>query len=304
MQTLVIGYGSIGARHARLLDAQGHDVICVTGNPECPFPVFNTIAKALERTAPSFAIISNATTDHFSSLETLIQAKFPGRILVEKPLFEKLQTLSGTESHDISVAYNLRFHSLVKRVAELLEGQPILSAQFHVGQYLPDWRPDTDYSSSYSASRSRGGGVLRDLSHELDLALWLLGAWRRVVAIGGKFSSLDIDSDDTFSVLMETTRCPAVTINLDYLNRTVRRGFDINTEGMSLRGDLVSGILEINGEQEQFKLNPDSTYLEQLQAFTCGENQNQCSFEQGLRIVELIEAIETSVNQHSWIKAT
>ena len=44
-----------------------------------------------------------------------------------------------------------------------------------MGQYLPDWRTNADYSKSYSASFEMGGGVLFDLIHEIDLAVNLMG---------------------------------------------------------------------------------------------------------------------------------
>ena len=38
--------------------------------------------------------------------------------------------------------------------------------------YLPKWRK-RDYRTSYSSSKSQGGGVLLDLSHELDYLTWI-----------------------------------------------------------------------------------------------------------------------------------
>ena len=44
-----------------------------------------------------------------------------------------------------------------------------------VGQYLPDWRPGTDYKSGVSAQKDLGGGALLELSHELDYLQWFFG---------------------------------------------------------------------------------------------------------------------------------
>ena len=38
-------------------------------------------------------------------------------------------------------------------------GRP-LTLRAEVGQYLPDWRPGTDYRTGVSASRDQGGGAL------------------------------------------------------------------------------------------------------------------------------------------------
>lgn len=303
MRVLIVGYGSIGARHARLLSEQGHDVHAVTANPECKLPSYPSLAEAIERFAPQAVVVSNATGDHFSTLNTLSTLDYLGNILIEKPLFERYRSFSSKNTSPIHVAYNMRYHPIIKRTKELLNDKDIYSAQFHVGQYLPDWRPGTDYRQSYSADRTRGGGVLRDLSHELDTALWLLGPWKRATALGGQFSQLEIDSDDVFTVLMETERCPAATVHMDYLNRQVRRGFDINAEGISLRADFVKSTLEINGQPESFTMERDTMYADQIKAFTEKNFDAQCSLEEGLAVLQLIDALETSVRERSWMEA-
>jgi predicted dehydrogenase len=300
MHALIIGYGSIGARHAQLLDSMGHKVMCVTRNTDCPYPVFASIDAALKENTPWLAIVSTATVEHAANLQALLDADFSGRILVEKPLFETIHELNPAPGDNVFVAYNLRFHPIVTRTRELLAGLNILNAQFHVGQYLPDWRPGTDYAASYSASRAKGGGVLRDLSHELDLAQFLLGCWQRATAIGGYFSDLDIDSDDQFSVLMQTRHCPAVSLHMDYLSHTTRRGFDITCAGLSLHADLIAGTLMVNGVVEDYPTHRNTTYKRQLEALV-NDDPTPCSYEQGLAVVALIEAIEESADKGIWV---
>ncbi|MBU4378109.1 MAG: Gfo/Idh/MocA family oxidoreductase [Proteobacteria bacterium] len=303
MRSLIIGYGSIGARHARLLAEMGHEVRCVTRNPQCPFPVFTDLADALDGNMPGLTVISTPTADHHDTLRALLAHGFSGRILVEKPLFDHVPATLPPATGHIFAAYNLRLHPLVQEAARLLTDRPIFSARFFVGQYLPDWRPGTDYTAGYSARRDQGGGVLRDLSHELDLALHLLGPWRRVAAIGGHFSDLAIDSDDVFDLLLETSRCPSVSIHLDYLNRTARRGFEINAQELSIHADFITGRLEAEGQAKVFDLDRDATYRAQLAALTSGETARLCSFEQGLAVLGLIEAAERAATQGQWVTA-
>ena len=51
----------------------------------------------------------------------------------------------------------------------------------YAGQCLPTWRPESDYKNTYSAKSEKGGGVLRDLSHEIDLCLSLVGLIKIIV---------------------------------------------------------------------------------------------------------------------------
>ncbi|MFX7793064.1 Gfo/Idh/MocA family oxidoreductase, partial [Acinetobacter baumannii] len=52
----------------------------------------------------------------------------------------------------------------------------LYNAFIEIGQYLPDWRPTKDYRETVSAKTELGGGVLLELSHELDYAQWILGS--------------------------------------------------------------------------------------------------------------------------------
>ena len=303
MHALIIGYGSIGARHARLLESMGHEVACVTRNRECPFPAFPNIQAALEETEPWLAVVCTATVEHAANLKSLLKTGFTGRILVEKPLFERVRDIDPAPGDNVFVAYNLRFHPLVARTRELLAGRTVLNARFAVGQYLPDWRPGQDYTKSYSASRAKGGGVLRDLSHELDLALFLLGDWKRATAMGGHYSDLKIDSDDQFAVLMETERCPVVGVHMDYLSRSTHRGFDVTCADMTLRADFMAGMLTVDGTVEEFPLERDITYRRELEAMAVGD-PTPCTYGQGLALVELIEALEQCAEQQIWVSAS
>jgi predicted dehydrogenase len=302
MRALIIGYGSIGGRHARLLADMGHEVACVTRNPECPYPAFADIPSALADKTPWLAVIATATTDHDANLRTLLDAGFTGRILVEKPLFTNTPKEPFTAGDNVSVAYNLRFHPMVTRTRELLAGRKVLNARFAVAQYLPDWRPGTDYSKSYSASRAKGGGVLRDLSHELDLAQFLLGGWKRATALGGRYGDLKIDSDDQYSVLMETANCPMVGVHMDYLSRTPHRGFEITCADRTLKADFMGGFLTVDGTVEEFPPERDATYRLQLEAMAVGD-PTPCTYGQGLALVGLIEGLERAAAQHIWIEA-
>jgi predicted dehydrogenase len=299
---LVIGYGSIGARHCRLAAETGAEVACVTNHPAAPFPSFASIALALAESPRDHVVIANATDLHARTLQELAQAGFTGRVLVEKPLCHRLdEALAPPSAMHVSVAYNLRFHPLVSRLRETLVSQPLYSASFYAGQYLPQWRPDTDYRSSYSARQDRGGGVLRDLSHEIDLALWLCGQARSVAAIGGHVSSLEIDSDDVYSILSVHDRCPAVAISINYLDRTPKRAITINARDMTASLDLVNCTLSVNGEVTHFEAERDSTYRMQLQAFFDNDTSTMCSFDEGRDVLRFIAAAESAALNRGWV---
>jgi len=302
MKVLVVGYGSIGARHARLLTELGCHT-AVVSKRKLDFPVtFNDLAVALETESPEYVVIANETNRHQNTLSTLVKHDYKGIILIEKPLFNQYVELPPHSFKNVFVAYNLRFHPAIQRLKMLLEHESILSALVYVGQYLPDWRPTTDYRVCYSASAEQGGGVLRDLSHELDYLIWMLGKWKSVTAIGGHFSPLEITSDDVYAVTMATSLCPIVNLQMNYLDRSGRRFILINTANHTLEVDLVKGIVTMDRNSETFVTERDTTYRAMHEAIISGDMGSLCTLEEGSEIMRLIEAVEHSAEKGIWVK--
>ena len=69
------------------------------------------------------------------------------------------------------IAYNIRFSRALGVIRDALAR--CLIGNVHVvhavvGQDLAQWRPGRELAETVSASQKNGGGVLRELSHELD----------------------------------------------------------------------------------------------------------------------------------------
>jgi predicted dehydrogenase len=303
VKVLVIGYGSIGRRHARLLTELGCEVAVVSRRAsECAHHYFD-LQDALSDWKPAYVVVANPTSEHHRTLALLGSQGFQGRVLVEKPLFDRPLSLPQHAFSMQVVGYNLRCHPLLLRLRRFLAEQVrLVAASLYVGQYLPHWRPGSDYRESYSARRQEGGGALRDLSHELDCVLWLFGPWRRLTAIGGKFSTLEIDSDDAYSLLMETERCPVVSVQLNYLDRTPRREILVHTAEHTVRVDLVGGIYEVDGVKSETDVGRNATYRAEHEAMLAGDSAGLCSIAEAMETLMTIEAAERAAATHTWVE--
>ena len=302
MKVLVVGFGSIGARHARILKELGHAVSVVSQYGTLDYPCYSDLKEALRKEKPEYVVVANRTHQHQDTLLALASLGFSDTVLVEKPLFHKEVVLPQHSFQDVFVAYNLRFHPLLQRLKSLLAGQNILTAHAYVGQYLPDWRPGQDYREGYSTWKAEGGGVLRDLSHELDYLNSLLGGWQKVMAVGGHFSNLVGDSDDAVGLFITMEKCPLTMIHLNYLDRVLRREVLINTDMHTYALDLAHGTLRVDEQEETCVIDRDSTYRAEHLAVINGDHTSLCSFSQGMEIVELIHGAEESMIKKSWVK--
>ncbi len=300
MRSLVIGHGSIGSLHAKILSEMDIEVCLVSNQKNLPYKTFTNIEQAIKLFDPNYIVIANKTKDHYSALSSVIQSKFKGKILVEKPLFEKSKKLIRDNLEEVFVGYNLRFLPALVELRHLLNNKNVISANIYVGQYLPNWR-NFDYRESYSAKSNDGGGVLRDLSHEIDYVLWLFGDWEKVTAHGGKYSNLEIDSEDIFTIMIKSKLCPVITIQMSYLDRVKKRNIIINTNEDTYEVDLIKGNISINGNIKTFLSEKNITYKEMHNAIIKSKHHNLCTFEDGLRTIKLIEKIEKA-NASRWIK--
>lgn len=270
MKVVLIGYGSIGKRHVNNLLLLGiKDItlcrVIAKGN-DLNLKEIEDINEVV-KLEPDFIIVSNPTFMHYQSLKILLINQI--NILCEKPLihtFEEwtlLKPLLEDYEGVASIVFNLRYHPCIQKVKELLEDNELGEVnfgRFFVGQYLPDWRLKINHLDSYSASKKKGGGVVMDLIHEIDIAEYLLSKPKgQINSIVSKVSDVTVDSVDIAEVIYKTINNKVVNIHLDYLYRGFSRHFLIVGKKANLHCDLFKNIIKITGNHNQllksFKYN-------------------------------------------------
>ena len=157
-------------------------------------------------------------------------------IFTEKPLshnldnVDRLIKLAEERNLVLMVGYCLRFHPaliFIKKVIDERKIGNILSFRFEVGSYLPEWRPGSDYRKNYAVSPSSGGGVILDLSHEIDYIQWLGGKVREVFCYSDTLSDLEIKTEDTAEILLRFENRAIGEVHMDYVQRAPRRDYQI-----------------------------------------------------------------------------
>jgi predicted dehydrogenase len=277
----------------------GCDVSVVSTHGTSDYRCYDSVEGAFSSEKFDYSIIANNTVEHYPLLTSLERLGFTGPILVEKPVFESVCKHREFRPN-IYVGYNLRFHPVMLELRNLISGKLCHTMNIYAGQYLPQWHPDSDYRKSYSASCNPGGGVLMDLSHEIDYTLWMTGRWSRLVAHGAKLSSLEIESDDVFCIMMRTEKCESVLMQLDYLDKERRRIIVVNTKEDTIVADLVHGTLSINGDKRTFEVSRDYTYEEQHRALIEGRTESLCSVSEGLEVLRLVDEARISSEKLEW----
>lgn len=318
-RALLVGLGSIGKRHLRLLRAALPEAdIRVLRHSGCSGAIehadgcYETIEEACGF-APQLSIIANPAPFHLSVAEEL--AKAGSHLLIEKPLAHevgeaaKLVDYCQAQGLVCHVGYNLRFlTSLQVFRAAILEAKvgKIHSVRAEIGQYLPDWRPGADYRSAVSAKRELGGGVLLELSHEIDMLRWVFGAFDWVSAWVGRVGNLDIDVEDSALLNFKFASGVVGQLAMDFIRRDpVRRCTAFGEDG-SLRWDAIAGTVEIYDTEKQnwermhhSSAGRDDSYISQIDDLLRAiETQNAsniaASAMDGVQVLEFINAARQS----------
>lgn len=139
------------------------------------------------------------------------------------------------------------------------------------------------------------------MSHELDYTNWLLGGWESLTAVGGKFSELEISSDDVYTLLMRTKLCPAVTISVNYLDRVAKRFVIVNTDHGTIKLDMIQSTITVNEEHTDFNVSRDFTYIEQHRAALSGVDHDICRSDEAMQVMSMIKAAEEANEKRSWV---
>lgn len=243
LNVLIVGCGSIGRRHARVLTSLDViDIMAFDNNmeqldllkKELPnVRLVSTFEIGLEEADAVF--ILTPTRLH---IPMAIQAVKAGcHVFIEKPLsvnmdgVNELEKLANETGKKIMVGLCFRYHEGIKKTKQMLDIGRIgrlVSIRAIVGEHFPEVHPE--YKSLYYAQYS---GAF-ELMHDLDLAIWFAGQpVKNVYSVFGSYSDIGIQAPDIVEFLLGfEDRCTA-TVHLDFFQSPRRRNLElIGTKGV------------------------------------------------------------------------
>ncbi len=301
MKVLIIGYGSIGKRHFEILNSldcvDSIDIITKQDLHDKNLSTFNNLELIETLNRYDYFIIASETTKHYEQLKYICNIVREKKILVEKPLFDKNKN-DFTCNNKVFTAYNLRFHPTIDKIKQLVANEEIYFVNTICGQYLPSWRPGQDYRKSYSADIKKGGGVLRDLSHELDYLTWMFGNFKKMDSINTKISDLDINSDDIFTAIAVTDKNIIINITVDYISKAPLRELIIHTKNSTIIANVIKNKISIhhkNGDTKMITVKEEDrnySYTKMHESIINNDLEVVCSFNEGKKLLSIIDGVE------------
>jgi predicted dehydrogenase len=298
MKVLLIGFGSIGRRHYEILSKmpQIQTIDLVTKQTFEDVICYKNLQDVDNINQYDYFIIASETKKHFEQIKFLEENVKNKLIFCEKPLFETKRDLE-IRNNKLFVGYVLRFHPLLEKLKEFVKNEKIILVNAKCGQYLPFWRSDRDFRNCYSAKKEEGGGVLLDLSHEIDYVQWLCGQINEIKSYQVKVSDLEIDSDDLAVIIGKTEMNAMVNISIDYISKMTHRKLLVETFENTYELDFISNkLIKKNkfGLEELYILNnfKRNYMFEKMHLDVLGKQENICTFNEALKVMDVITIIQ------------
>lgn len=301
-----VGMGSIGKRHlsnvCQLITSKGDsysiDLYRSSMSRELPKEVTALVENQYLYNDPvqkkyDMVFITNPTSMH---LDTAIKfLPYAKAFFIEKPVFSDgdVDAVAIAKLDEIPsyVACPLRYNPVLQYVKQNIDLSKVISVRAMSSSYLPDWRPGQDYRQTYSAHTDLGGGVDIDLIHEWDYLTWIFGMPTQCYGVVGKYSDLEIDSNDTALYVAKNDRL-TFELHLDYFGRKTQRTLDIFTHDDTIQCDIVNGtikylkdgkVLNFNSERNAFQMAEVKHFFDIVE----GREANDSNVEHGVNVLKL-----------------
>jgi len=229
LSILIVGCGSIGRRHGRVLSSIGVRAFDICDPAEearsrmkSEIHVgneFSELSAALEKN-PHAVLICTPSSLHIP--QAIQSLRSGAHVLCEKPLSNSLERVHELEDviaqtkRKFMTAFCFRYHEglmMAKRMVDEGKIGRLAAARFRFSENLAEVRPD--YKTLFTVKE---GGVY-DLTHEIDLAFWFCkGNAKRIHAMSSVVSDLGFTAPDIVSLAIEFDDPMIAQIYLDYFS--------------------------------------------------------------------------------------
>ena len=313
---VVVGLGSIGRRHARLLsqrpelqvewcESEPAAVTAAEAELGRPVKIHSTFAAMIE-SRPELVVIATPHGEHLAQTSAALRAG--AHVLCEKPMADTLAAATEMLQAEretgrvLTIGFQLHFNPGLRRLRELVTGGElgtVVHLHCRVGSYI---------TLVNSRSRYQGrveGALLMDYTHQPDLLYWMLNeAPTGVFASGGQGGVPELTSNPNFINLNCDYARPLIgTIHLNYLQMPERHEYEIVGDRGWAMFDLNTGRLR-RGQRsdsrewiEEFGVDRDPVYAAEHQAFleaVAGLRTSESPAREAMVSMQIIEAAMTS----------
>ena len=285
-RVVIVGLGSIGRRHARLLASRGDLEVewcessadsLESAKDEMGEPSF--VHASFEDAVASRPQMLVIATPHAQHVDQSIAALKAGiHVLCEKPLSDSLSAakdLAAVAENGravFTVGFQLHFHPALQRVKALIE-EGVVGSVHDVHALVGTYITLINSKSTYQAGLL--GALFMDYAHQPDVFYYLLGKVPSgIYATGRQGGRLPLQSNPNVAVVVcDYEDSLIATIHLNYLQMPDRHEYEIIGDQGWISVDMFKGKMIIGKQSdgstrvETFPNDKDSWYQSEHSAF-------------------------------------
>lgn len=278
----VIGSGNIALRHyqnVRNLDKKSKMIMCKRSKTEINKDAIKNniqmtgyINNIYPRTSKSLAIICSPAVSHVK--DAILLAKKGFHIFLEKPLshnmnnIKKLIRIMHNNNTVNLVGYNMRFTDRFKSLKNILKSKnynDIKKINVYAYTDFRKWRKNKNYKDTVTFKKNLGGGVINELSHEIDYIVFLFNKPNSVYVESYKDNLINADIESNITATFEYKEyCFNIVFKLNMLSRKNKRSFDIIMNDSNIQVDHIANSLKIDEQEIFFKDHIDDSYVREI----------------------------------------
>jgi predicted dehydrogenase len=308
---VVVGVGSIGRRHARLLSERDDLEVEICEPDKSSLEIArkelgdlrnHTSFEAVLKNPPEMVVISTPQTLHKEQTIAALQAGC--HVLCEKPMSDSLENARAMHAAALSantilnIGFQNHFHPAFIRIKSMIEEGAlgtVLYAHFHVGTY---W---TLVNSLSRHQRDLEGALFYDYAHQPDLFHWFFGKRPKGIYVSGvQGGELELSSNpNVMDILCDYEEAFLTSIHLNFLQHPARSACEVIGDQKWLYYDLNSETIRLGNHQdgtestEHYPFERDQMYRLEHQAFfdaVKGEREPESPSSEAIVSMEIIDA--------------
>lgn len=253
-RVLVVGLGSIGQRHARLLSERSdvelllcdpvdqyrsQTLAALVNPPEAKYSEFSVALKA----HPDIVFV--CVPNHLHVPIGLQAIENGVDVFVEKPISDSLEAarelVKAAESAGrfLQVGYMMRLDEGLLKLKKIVDSGDVgnlVGGRAMIGTYI------TLLNAKNSDRINHPNSLIVDYTHELDFVRWFFGEVADLSAMGASIGDLKLKPHpNVFQINLRMKTGALVQVHMDYVQYPQRRVFEIYGDRGTLSYDFMTG---------------------------------------------------------------
>lgn len=326
MDFVIIGLGSMGKRRIRLLleNFNGVGIIGIDSN-ECRrkqledsynIRTYGSLDEALKFEQPSASFICTSPISHASLITKCLE--FGMHVFTELNLlrdnYNDIMGKAQSKGLKLFLSSTFLYRKEINFIqSELNKLHKKVNYRYHVGQYLPDWHPWESYKDFFVANK-RTNGCREIMAIEFPWIIKTFGKIDKVFSLSNKITTLDINYDDNYTIVIQHRNGNMGTINIDIASRKSIRSLEVYNEDIYLTWEGTPETLSLYDINQKIvkKINTyedierdaryssniiENAYLKEIEVFfdyllNNRTDEIKYTFEEDLYTLSIIDEIE------------